>query len=137
MFGRGRLGRGDDEGDPEPDLSPMIDCVFILLIFFIVTAVFVEEDGVPLPLPEDSSAVSSVQENNTVVFTLGQDNALAHDGKRIAMDTVGTIVHNAVSQDEETPVIIQAHPLAQHGVRTRVYDEVRQAGGEIVTFTQG
>ena len=137
MFGRGRLGRGDDEGDPEPDLSPMIDCVFILLIFFIVTAVFVEEDGVPLPLPEDSAAVSSVQENQTVVFTVAQDNVVAHDGKRIAMDTVGTIVRNALTQDDEAPVIIQAHPQAQHGVRTRVYDEVRQAGGEIVTFTQG
>jgi len=91
MFGRGRLGRGDDEGDPEPDLSPMIDCVFILLIFFIVTAVFVEEDGVPLPLPEDSAAVSAVQENNTVIFTVAKDNVVAHDGQSIAMDTIGTI----------------------------------------------
>ena len=136
MFGRGRLGH-DDEGDPEPDLSPMIDCVFILLIFFIVTAVFVEEDGVPLPLPEDSSAVSSVQDKVTVVFTLGQDNTVANDGKKISMDSIGTIVRNALAQDEEAPVIIQSHPLAQHGIRTRIYDEVRQAGAELVTFTQG
>ncbi|MBK1833974.1 biopolymer transporter ExbD [Roseibacillus ishigakijimensis] len=115
----------------------MIDCVFILLIFFIVTAVFVEEDGVPLPLPEDSAAVSAVQENSTVVITVAQDSSLGHDGKAIAMDTVGTLVRNAISQDEETPIIIQAHPQAPHGVRTRVYDEVRQAGGEKVTFTQG
>ena len=136
MFGRGRLGR-DDEGDPEPDLSPMIDCVFILLIFFIVTAVFVEEDGVPLPLPEDSSAVSAAQDKLTVVFTLAKDNVLAHDGRKISMDSIGTIVTNALAQDEEVPIIIQAHPQAQHGIRTRVYDEVRQAGGELVTFTQG
>jgi biopolymer transport protein ExbD len=137
MFGRGRLGRDNDEGDPEPDLSPMIDCVFILLIFFIVTAVFVEEDGVPLPLPDDSSAVSAVEERDTVVFTLSPENNLAHDGKGIAMDAVGTIVRAAVSQNEDAPVIIQAHPLAQHGVRTRVYDEVRSAGGNLVTFTEG
>ncbi len=136
MFGRGRLGR-DDEGDPEPDLSPMIDCVFILLIFFIVTAVFVEEDGVPLPLPEDSSAVSAVQDKLTVVFTLAKDNVVAYEGNRVSLDSVGTIVRNAVSQEEDVPVIIQAHPQAQHGVRTRVYDEVRQAGAELVTFTQG
>ena len=120
MFGRGRLGGGDDEGDPEPDLSPMIDCVFILLIFFIVTAVFVEEDGVPLPLPlpEDSAAVSAVQENNAVIFTVAKDNVVAHDGQSIAMDTIGTIVRNALTQDDESPVIIQSHPQAQHGVRT-------------------
>ena len=106
MFGRGRLGRGDDEGEPEPDLSPMIDCVFILLIFFIVTAVFVEEDGVPLPLPDDSSAVSSVQDKVTVVFSLAKDNVLTHDGKRVSMDSVGTIVRNALAKDEEAPVII-------------------------------
>lgn len=136
MFGRGRLGR-DDEGDPEPDLSPMIDCVFILLIFFIVTAVFVEEDGVPLPLPDDSSVVSAVQNNTTVVISIGQDNSLEFEGKRIAMDSVGTIVRNAITNDEEVPIIIQTHPLAQHGVRTRVYDLVRQSGGAKVTFTQG
>lgn len=136
MFGRGRLGRSD-EGDPEPDLSPMIDCVFILLIFFIVTAVFVEEDGVPLPLPEDSAAVSAVQDKVRVVFTLAKDNGVAHEGKIIAMDLVGTIVRNALAQDDEVPIIIQAHPQAQHGVRTLIYDEVRQAGGELVTFTQG
>jgi biopolymer transport protein ExbD len=115
----------------------MIDCVFILLIFFIVTAVFVEEDGVPLPLPEDSSAVSAVEEKNTVVFTLSQENNLAYDGQGIAMDSVATIVQAAVSQDEDAPIIIQAHPLAQHGTRTRVYDEVRKAGGNLITFTQG
>lgn len=136
MFGRGRLGR-DDEGEPEPDLSPMIDCVFILLIFFIVTAVFVEEDGVPLPLPDDSSAVSAVQDKVTVIFTLAKDNVVAHEGKRVSMDSVGTIVRNALSQDEEAPVIIQAHPQSQHGIRQRVYDEVRLAGAELVTFTQG
>ncbi|MEM9081503.1 MAG: biopolymer transporter ExbD [Verrucomicrobiota bacterium] len=136
MFGRGRLGAGNDDGDPEPDLSPMIDCVFILLIFFIVTAVFVEEDGVPLPLPDDSSAVSSVNEQTTVLFAVGQDNVVMHDGNRIGLDSVGTIVRNALSADEESPIIIQSHPQAQHGVRTRVYDEVRRAGGEQVTFTQ-
>lgn len=137
MLGRGRLGDHADEGDPEPDLSPMIDCVFILLIFFIVTAVFVEEDGVPLPLPEDSAAVSAVTENNTVVFAVGQDNTITHEGKRVSFDTVTSIVRGAVSRDEETPIIIQAHPNAQHGVRTRVYDQVRRGGGEKVTFTQG
>lgn len=136
MFGRGRLGRSDD-GDPEPDLSPMIDCVFILLIFFIVTAVFVEEDGLPLPLPDDSSAVSAVQDQLTVVFALAQDNILEHNGKQISFDSVGSIVRNALNQDEEVPIIIQAHPLSQLGFRTRIYDEVRQAGGELVTFTQG
>lgn len=136
MFGRGRLGRSD-EGDPEPDLSPMIDCVFILLIFFIVTAVFVEEDGLPLPLPEDSNAVSAVQDKLTVVFTLARDNGVGHEGKRISMDTIGTIVRNALAQDEEVPIIIQAHPQSQLGFRTRIYDEVRQAGGQLVTFTQG
>ena len=48
-----------EDSDPEPDLSPMIDCVFILLIFFIVTATFVEEDGFQVNRPESSSSVSA------------------------------------------------------------------------------
>ncbi|MDP0492183.1 MAG: biopolymer transporter ExbD [Verrucomicrobiota bacterium JB023] len=136
MFGRGRLGAGADEKDPEPDLSPMIDCVFILLIFFIVTAVFVEEDGVPLPLPEDSAAVSTVTEQTTVVFTVSQQNVIENDGRRISLDQVANIVRTALNKDSEAPIIIQSHPRAHHGVRTRVYDEVRKAGAETVTFTQ-
>ncbi len=137
MFGRGRLGRGDDEGDPEPDLSPMIDCVFILLIFFIVTAVFVEEEGLPLPLPEDSNSVSAIQDQKTVVFSLAEDSSLAYQGQRIGMDAVSSIVREAMSDDPETPIIIQAHPVAYHGVRSQVFDAARSGGGQKITFTKG
>lgn len=88
-------------------------------------------------MPDDSSAVSTVQDKVTVVFSLAKDNVLTFEENRISMDAVGTIVRNALAQDEEVPVIIQSDPLAQHGIRTRVYDEVRKAGAELVTFTQG
>ena len=56
-MGRFRDSGSDEGGDTAIDLSPMIDCVFILLIFFIVTTTFVEETGVEVDKPQAASAV--------------------------------------------------------------------------------
>ena len=61
MFGRSLGDEADDE--VHIDLSPMIDCIFILLIFFIVTTVFVDETGVKVNKP-DSGGVASNQDPN-------------------------------------------------------------------------
>ena len=55
------------------DLSPMIDCIFILLIFFIVTTVFVDEVGTEVNKPDISSATASTLDSNSVIIEIGAD----------------------------------------------------------------
>ncbi|MFT6177934.1 MAG: biopolymer transport protein ExbD [Paracoccaceae bacterium] len=116
-----------DDSDPEPDLSPMIDCVFILLIFFIVTATFVEEDGLAVNRPEDAAAAQA-SDNQTLVLVIRKDSRIEHDGRLVPLDAVPGIVQNQLQREERSPVIIQSHPRSRHGVTMEVQNACIEGG---------
>lgn len=130
MLGRGRR-FGQQEEEVKPDLSPMIDCIFILLIFFIVTTVFVEETGVEVNRPEASTA--SQLESNSILIAVTKDNKVIYGGKSIGISGVQTIVKQLLSQEEDMPVIIQGDEKASHGIVTQVYDQAKAAGATKIT----
>ncbi|MCH1504951.1 MAG: biopolymer transporter ExbD, partial [Verrucomicrobiales bacterium] len=68
----GRRGASEERDDVEINLSPMIDCIFILLIFFIVTTVFVNETGVTVNKPEVKNA--SALDKNSILIAVTKDN---------------------------------------------------------------
>ncbi|MFP4166648.1 MAG: ExbD/TolR family protein [Opitutales bacterium] len=122
----------DDQERVEINLSPMIDMVFILLIFFIVTTVFVEETGVEVNKPETASAVEL--EQNSIIIAVTSDNKVVYGGREIGVGGVAPIVKRLTGQDD-MPVIIQADEGASHGVFAQVYGEARQAGAETINFS--
>jgi biopolymer transport protein ExbD len=118
----------DDEA--KPDLSPMIDCVFILLIFFIVTTVFVEETGVEVDRPQ---AASSVQlEKTSILIALTDKGEVVYGGREIGISGVQPLVKRML-QAEDVPVIIQADSVAQSGLLVRIIDEAKLAGATKVS----
>jgi biopolymer transport protein ExbD len=123
-----------NEGD-EPvsiDLSPMIDCIFILLIFFIVTTVFVEETGVEVNKPE---AAASVQlEKNSILIAVTAEDKVIYGGKEIGIGGVAPRIRQLL-QKEDLPVIIQADRGASHGTFSRVYGEAKLAGAKKINFS--
>jgi len=122
------------EADPatEIDLSPMIDCVFILLIFFIVTTVFVEEPGIQVSKP---SAVLDVDlEKNSILIAISADNKVIYGGKELGVAGVGARVRQILYRDD-TPVIIQADERADHGVFSDVWSEVKNAGAKKISLS--
>ncbi len=122
---RGRFG-ASDEDEAKPDLSPMIDCIFILLIFFIVTTVFVEETGVQVNRPEASQAVSL--DKNSILIAVTADNKVFHGGRSIGVKGVQAVVKPLVAENEEITCIVQGDEAARHGVVTQVEDECLAAG---------
>ena len=124
---------GSDENDSvEINLSPMIDCIFILLIFFIVTTVFVEETGVDVNKPDASSSVSL--EKNSILIAITADDKVIYGGKEIGVGGVGPRVKQLLNQ-EAIPVIIQSDINASHGVFARVYGEAKLAGATKISFS--
>ncbi len=122
----------DERDDVEINLSPMIDMVFILLIFFIVTTVFVEETGVEVNKPE---AAASVQlEKNSILIAVTADNKVVYGGREIGVSGVQPIVKR-LTQQEDMPVIIQADDGASHGVFARVYGEAKLGGAKAINFS--
>jgi len=128
-----RRNLGSDENDSvEINLSPMIDMVFILLIFFIVTTVFVEETGVDVQRPDAASAIQL--ERNSILIAVTSDDRVIYGGREIGVSGVGPIIRRLTSR-EQLPVIIQADEGSSHGIFARVYGEAKQAGAETINFS--
>jgi len=125
-----------DQSDPEPDLSPMIDCVFILLIFFIVTATFVEEDGFNINKPEDSQSAQA-NDSQTLVFLITKGNKIEVDGKAVTLQAVPAIVQSQLQREERSPIIIQGHAQSRHGLSIEVKNACITGGAksEKITLT--
>jgi biopolymer transport protein ExbD len=114
------------------DLAPMIDCVFILLIFFIVTTVFVEEPGVEIDKPD--ATVDAPLEKNSIIIAVTADDKVIYGGKELGVAGVGARVRQLLSKDD-LPVIIQADAKAEHGVFSAVWSEVKNSGAKKISVS--
>ncbi len=129
----GRRGASDESDEVEINLSPMIDCIFILLIFFIVTTVFVNETGVTVNKPEVKGA--QALDKNSILIAVTADNDVAYDGKIIGIPGVATVVKQALKDDKEMPVIIQGDSDASHGIVQMVHGEAKVAGATKISVS--
>ncbi len=107
------------------DISPLMDCVFILLIFFIVTTTFVEETGVEVDKPQAASSVRL--EKNSILIALTDKGEVVYGGREIGISGVQPLVKRML-QKEDIPVIIQADAAASSGLLVRIIDEAKLAG---------
>jgi biopolymer transport protein ExbD len=123
----------EDEEATEINLSPMIDCIFILLIFFIVTTVFVEETGLEVNKP-DAAASSSPEDSVNVAIEIDAHNKVLHDGAEVSLAEVTAIVKAGLA-DPETPVVIRAHEKARHGLFVSVWDAAKRGGAQTLSFS--
>jgi biopolymer transport protein ExbD len=115
----------EKEDAVELDLSPMIDCIFILLIFFIVTTVFVEEPGIEVWKPD--ATLDDDLEKNSILIAISAESKVVYGGRELGVAGVGARVRQLLAEDE-FPVIIQADARADHGVFSAVWSEVKSAG---------
>ena len=127
-----RRKRSDEDEAVEINLSPMIDCIFILLIFFIVTTVFVEETGVEVNRPDASSSVQL--EKNSILIAITANDKVVYGGKDIGVTGVGPQIKQLLLK-EDIPVIIQADEGASHGIFAKVYGEAKLAGATQINFS--
>jgi biopolymer transport protein ExbD len=114
------------------DLSPMIDAIFILLIFFIVTTVFVEEPSVEILRPD--AVIAQDLEKNSILIAITGDNKVIYGGKDLGVAGVGARVKQMLLQ-EDLPVIIQADALSDHGVFSDVWSEMKSAGATKISIS--
>ena len=130
-MGRFRDMAAEDGGDAGIDISPLIDCVFILLIFFIVTTTFVEETGVEVDKPQATSSVRL--EKTSILLALTENGEVVYGGREIGLSGVRQLVARML-QKEEVPVIIQADAAAPSGLLVRVIDEAKLGGAAKVSL---
>jgi biopolymer transport protein ExbD len=117
-------------GGVEINMSPLIDCVFLLLIFFIVTTVFVEEPGVEIDKPKAVSAVDL--DKQSVLIALTPEGRIIFGGREIPLNRVRGIVAQQL-QEQEAPVIIMADKSSQTGQLVALMDECKLGGAKRVS----
>jgi len=120
----------NDEDDIEINMTPMLDVVFILLIFFIVTTSFVREAGVAIDRPEAQSAAPLSQQ--AIVVAITNTNQVWIDKRQVDLRSVRRNIERLLSESPESSVIIQSDQAAQTGVLIKVLDQTKLAGAKKV-----
>ena len=128
MRNRKSLSEGDDNNDI--NISPMIDMVFILLIFFIVTTVFVEEPGVDIEKPITQTAERL--EKNSILIAITGNNQVVYGGNQVGITGIRPIVRR-LNARSSMPVILQVDQNASAITVIRVIDECKLAGAKQVS----
>ena len=113
------------DGDAEIDMTPMLDIVFIMLIFFIVTASFLKEAGIEINRPDASTAVKADKAN--IMIAIGENNEVWMEKRRVDVRAVRANVERLRAENPEGSVVIQADIDAKAGVVMEVVDAVRMA----------
>lgn len=122
----------DESEVTDINISPLIDMVFILLIFFIVTTVFVEEKGMAVNKPSPVSANNL--DKDTVVFLLTGNGEVLFEEKDVGIGGVRAVVRQETAR-EQLPVIINVEEGALAGLVVRVIDESKLAGAQNISLS--
>ena len=112
-----------EEEDAAIDMTPMLDIVFIMLIFFIVTTVFVKEAGIEVNKPDASRAV--LHKNANIFVAITEDGRVWLDKREVAVDSVRANIERLLVEQPTDYVIIQADVKAKHGIVVEVMDQIK------------
>lgn len=120
------------ENSSEINISPLIDVVFLLLIFFIVTTVFVKETGVEVSKPRAASAEDL--ERQAILISVTSESRVWYGGREIGHDGVRAVVAALLEETPESPVIIRADAAAPTEATVKVIDSAKLAGASSVSL---
>ena len=123
---RGSISSAVKEEESEINMTPMLDVVFIMLIFFIVTANFIKEPGLEINRPDSETA--ETQENAAILIAVGATGEIWMDGRRIDVRQVKANVVKMLADNPQGSVVIQADEKAQADAIIQVMDQSREAG---------
>ncbi len=113
-------------------MAPLIDMVFILLIFFLVTTSFVKETGIEVNRPK--AATASADSRSTILIAIDRENRIFMDHREIDLRAVRANVERALAENPSGRVVVVADSSSSTGVAVKVMDGCRMAGAETVSL---
>ena len=124
--------RKHKKGTLELDIAPLIDMVFILLIFFLVTTSFVKETGIEVTRPLASTA--TVNPKTTILIAVNNQNQIFMDHRQIDIRAVRANTERALAENPEGAVVVVADTASSTGTAIQVMDGCRMAGATNVSL---
>ncbi|MCO5174851.1 MAG: biopolymer transporter ExbD [Trueperaceae bacterium] len=134
---RARLRRGRRLAiDPELDLTPMVDVVFLLIIFFMVSTTFITvETGLPVDLPDAQMSVA--EPSNLPTVTVMKDGAVYFAGARVSEAELVEMVRAEINRSGNSTIVLRADRELPHGTAVRIMDLIKQAGAQRIAISTG
>ena len=127
-----RRKRARQEEDPDIDITPMLDIVFIMLIFFIVTATFVKESGIDVTRPDAETAIK--QNRVAILIAIRDNNEIWINRRKVDLASVRANIEKLHAENPQGGAVIQADRQAETGVLVEIMDQVRLAGVDAISI---
>ncbi len=118
--------RDSGEEESEVNLTPMLDVVFIMLIFFIVTASFVKESGLDVNRPD--AATAERKERGNILVAISDNDQIWIDRRQVDVRAVRAHIERMHAENPQGSVVIQADKNSKNGLLVQVMDAARLAG---------
>jgi len=129
-------GNHGQQDEDEVDLTPMLDVVFIMLIFFIVTASFVNEIGIDVNSPDPNQNVKDADKKSIVIQITSRDRIQIRN-RDIDYRAVRANIERLHAESPDAPVVVQPHPESRTDITIHVMDAAREAGIYNVSIAAG
>ncbi len=127
-----RLAKKASGSNHNIDMTPMVDLIFLLLVFFIVTASFSKNMGIDVEKPAAKSA--SLKENTTTVFVIDENGRVFLENEEIDFRSIRGRMNGVVAQNSEAKVMVIADKRGKVEMVVNVMDQCRLAGVKYVSF---
>ena len=127
-----RSRRQQQEEEQEINLTPMLDVVFIMLIFFIVTATFVKQAGVEVTRPE--AVTAEKQKRIAILIAITDEDEIWINNKVVEVRSVRFVVERLHAENPQGGVVIQADLKSKSGLVIDVMDQLKETGVPIVSL---
>jgi biopolymer transport protein ExbD len=114
------------------DIAPLIDIVFLLLVFFMLTSTFLVPEAIELELPQSSSSVAS--EITPITVLLDKEGNLALNEKSIKLEELKVAIEPLIKQNSDAQIILKSDAKSKVQQLLSVMDEIRLAGGNNISI---
>ena len=115
-----------EKGQKEINITPLVDMVFLLLIFFMLTSSFIILPGIKINLPE--SVTAEVIKEKNLIITINSDNIIYLNDKPVTPSELTNFLQDTVKSGKQKPLLIKADKNTQLGIVVRIWDICRNVG---------
>ncbi|MFA6470649.1 MAG: biopolymer transporter ExbD [Candidatus Latescibacterota bacterium] len=121
--------------EAEMDMTPMTDCIFLLLIFFMVTTAFIDIRGLVVDLPTSADQQEEQQKKKDVNVTISAEGNYTVSGSPVPAEALASAIKGAMETNNNKNVIFQGDPQAPHGAIVYAMDVAKGQGAEAMAFS--
>jgi biopolymer transport protein ExbD len=130
-----RLGKANNEEETDIDITPMLDVVFIMLIFFIVTASFVRESGIDINKPPQSNEPPDPTAPKPIVVEINKLNEITIERNVVDYRAIKSTVTRLKAERPESNVVVRVDPKAQTKTIVQAVDGIKSANVPLPTIS--